>query len=165
MLGASAAAFAQPATDWERQQQERNWREREVVLPAYPANERLMPFYVSATNPFSFFVDRASVSVDKDGVVRYTLVARSPEGADTVTYEGMRCSTREFRIYATGSAGRWTLVDRPWRAILLPRVQPWEEALYGEYFCPLGDVIPDAATGIRALSKGTERGRPSGGNY
>jgi hypothetical protein len=135
------------------------------VLPAYPANEGLLPFFVSATTPFQFFVDRASISVDEDGIVRYALVARSPQGADTVTYEGMSCRTREFRIYATGSDQRWTLVDKPWRAILLPRVQPWEEALYSEYFCPLGDPIRDAAAAVAALRTGTERGRPPGGNY
>jgi hypothetical protein len=135
------------------------------VLPAYPSRARLLPFFVSATTTFTFFVDGDSLSVGEDGVVRYALVARSAEGADTVTYEGMRCKTQEFRIYATGSQGGWTRVDKPWRPIQLPHVQPWEEVLYREYFCPLGDPIRDGAQGVAALRKGTERGQPPGGNY
>ena len=37
------------------------------------------------------FVDRASVSHGKDGVMRYTVVVRSASGASSVFHEGLRC--------------------------------------------------------------------------
>ena len=162
MLVAAPAVHAQPS-DWERKQKARDWRERELALPAAPDRARLMPFYVSATATFSFFVDPASISVGDDGVVRYTLLARSPEGAETVTYEGMRCSERQFRIYAIASANGWARVDKPWRPILLPSVQPWEEVLYREVFCPLGDLVRDGSAAVAALRQANERGRAPGG--
>jgi len=134
------------------------------VLPAVPERERLLPFYVSATTPFDFFVDRASISVGDDGVVRYALVARSAEGAETVTYEGMRCSERQFRIYAVGTGTGWTRVDKPWRPILLPSIQPWEEVLFRDVFCPLGDPVRDGTTDVAALREANQRGRAQCGN-
>ena len=134
------------------------------MLPAVPERARLLPFYVSATATFDFFVDGASISVGDDGVVRYALVARSPEGAETVTYEGMRCSERQFRIYAIGTGTGWTRVDKPWRPILLPSMQPWEEALYREVFCPLGDPVRDGAEAVAALREANRRGGAPGGN-
>jgi hypothetical protein len=127
------------------------------VLPAVPERARLLPFYVSATATFDFFVDGASISVGDDGVVRYALVARSPEGAETVTYE-------QFRIYAIGTGTGWTRVDKPWRPILLPSMQPWEEALYREVFCPLGDPVRDGAEAVAALREANRRGGAPGGN-
>jgi len=163
-LTAAPAAHAQPS-DWERRQKARDWREREVVLPTVPDRARLLPFYVSATATFRFFVDPASISVGDDGVVRYTLLARSPEGAETVTYEGMRCSERQFRIYAIGEGTGWTRVDKPWRPILLPSMQPWEEVLYREVFCPLGNPVRNDTEAVAALRGANERGPAPDGNY
>lgn len=39
-----------------------------------------------------------------DGIVRYVLVARSSAGTESVSFEGMRCATREVRIYAAQRA-------------------------------------------------------------
>ena len=162
LLAAAGAAGAQP-TDWERQQKEGAWREREVVLPAYPTPEALIPFFVSATTESDFLVDGASLSVADDGVVRYALVARSRQGAQTVTYEGIRCSTGEYRIYATGAGGQWTPLKAPWRKIEPRSTQRWHNALHKEYFCPLGNPIRDAAEGVDALRRGDHPARrPSG---
>jgi CNP1-like family protein len=93
--------------------------------------------------------------VGKDGVVRYTLVARSPQGAESVVFEGMRCATREVRGYATGRAdGGWSRRDTPWRAITPRSVQRWHDALAAEYLCPGGTAIHGAAEGVDALRRG-----------
>ena len=161
-LAAAAAAVAQ-VTDWERERAQRDWREREVVLPAFPAKQALIPFFVSATTQSDFFVDGASLSSADDGVVRYALVARSRQGAETITYEGIRCSAGEYRIYATGTGGRWTRVEAPWRKIEPRSTQRWHNALYKEYFCPLGQPIHGAAEGVDALRRGDHPSRrPSG---
>jgi hypothetical protein len=125
------------------------------VLPAYPREARLLAFFVSSASEFRFFVDPASLSVGTDGVVRYTLVARSPQGAESVSYEGMHCSARTFRIYATGRADRsWSRHEVPWQRIEPRSVQRWHNALWAEYFCPGGITIQSAAEGTDALRRG-----------
>jgi len=100
-------------------------------------------------------VDGASLSVGKDGVVRYTLVARSPLGAESVSFEGMRCDPREVRSYAFGRADRsWSRRDTPWRPIAQRSVQRWHNALATEYFCPGETLILNAAEGVEALRRG-----------
>ena len=44
---------------------------------------------------------RTSLTVGTDGVVRYTVVVTSPAGARNVNYEGIRCDTYEWRLYAS----------------------------------------------------------------
>lgn len=130
-------------------------REEPVTLPAYPRPADLLPFFVSAASDFRFFIDRAALSVGKDGVVRYTLVALSPQGAQSVSFEGLRCATREVRGYATGGAdGTWLRRDTPWRAIAPRSVQRWHNALAAEYLCPGGIPIQSAAEGVDALRRG-----------
>jgi CNP1-like family len=96
--------------------------------------------------------------VGKDGVVRYVLVARSAQGAQSVSFEGIRCSTSEFRIYATGGDDGWLRSSSPWRPIAPRAVQRWHNALRDEYFCPFGNPIHSAAEGVDALRRG---GHPS----
>jgi hypothetical protein len=154
-----------PPSDWERRQAERNWREREAVLPAYPQEKSLLPFFVSAASNFEFYIDGASLSVGEDGVVRYVLVARSAQGAESVSFEGIRCSTSEVRLYATGTAVRgWARSSSPWRRIAPRSVQRWHNALRDEYFCPLGNPIHSPAEGVDALRRGGHPSQAPSGN-
>jgi len=147
-------------SDWERAHQERDWREIEVALPPYPRHPDLLPFFVSAASRYAFYIEAASLAPGEDGVVRYVLVVRSALGAESVTFEGIRCSTSEYRIYATGaSGGGWLRSRTPWRPIAPRDIQRWHNALRDEYFCPLGLPIRTRAEGIDALRKG---GRPGG---
>ena len=157
----AALALAQPKSDWELEQEERSWTEGALQLPAYPKGEDLIEFYVSAATEFKFFIDRASLSVSPEGVVRYTLLARSPSGAENVTYEGIRCKTGTYRIYAYGRAGgTWAPRASDWRSIEPRSVQRWHQALWREYFCPQKVPIDDVAEGIDALRRG---GHPNSG--
>jgi len=125
------------------------------VLPAFPREEDLLPFFVSAAADFRFYIDRASLSVGQDGVVRYVLVARSALGAQNVSFEGIRCKTGAYRMYATGRADRsWSRRDGPWRRIEAHSVQRWHNALWREYFCPQAIPIQAAAEGVDALRRG-----------
>lgn len=162
---AHAAAPAQPPSDWERRQAERQWREIEAALPAYPRKENLLPFFVSAATSFEFYIDGASLSVGADGVVRYVLVARSSQGAESVSFEGMRCSTSEVRIYAVGTRdGAWARSAGRWREIEPRSVQRWHNALRDEYFCPLGNPIHGPQEGVAALRRGGHPSRAPTGN-
>jgi hypothetical protein len=123
-------------------------------LPPYPANERLAPFFVSSASEFKFFIDRGSVSVGSDRIVRYTLVARSKEGAENISFEGMNCMAAEYIVYAVGVQGAWVSRPGSWHAIEPRSVQRWHNALQREYFCPNNIPIASAEEGVRALALG-----------
>jgi len=142
-------------SDWELEQEKRDWREAEMPAPPPPGSGQLLPFFVSSASDYRFFIDAASLAPGADGVVRYTLIVRSPLGAESVTYEGIRCATREVRTYATGRADRsWSVHPGPWRRIEARSVQRWHDALWREYFCPRELPIRSAAEGVDALKRG-----------
>lgn len=61
-----------------------------------------------------FGVDPATLSITKDGVVRYVMVATSSGGNVNAMYEGIRCLTGEVKVYARyTSSGQWKTVDNP----------------------------------------------------
>jgi hypothetical protein len=154
-LLAPSAALAQAKSDWEREQGKHNWRDADVSLPGFPRAGDLIEFAVSSAGTFTFFLDRASLSVSPDGVVRYTLLARSPSGVDNVSYEGIRCSTGEYRIYAIGHRdGTWSRREQPWQRIEPKSVKRWHYVLQREYFCPRALPISSAAEGVDALRRG-----------
>jgi hypothetical protein len=144
-------------SDWEKQNEGTLRRDQGAVapeLPAYPANERLVSFFVSSASQFKFYVDRASVSVGRDRIVRYTLVARSASGAENISYEGMNCMAGEYIVYAVGVQGSWLSRPGEWRPIEPRSVQRWHNALQREYFCPNNIPISSAEEGARALALG-----------
>jgi hypothetical protein len=142
--------------DFEEDYESKQWQEIEVQLPAAPRQETLLPFYVSAATDNRFFIDGATISVGSDGVVRYVLLVLTPQGARNVTYEGMRCLTRERRIYASGRQdGSWSKARKnEWVRIQEVYANRQHAALFLEYFCPIGNIVQDAAEARNALIKG-----------
>jgi hypothetical protein len=128
--------------------------ESDVKLPALPAPGGLVEFYVSAGASFRFFIDAPSLSVGKDGVVRYTLVARSPSGVDNVSYEGMHCVTGRYRVYAVGGGEKWTPVNSDWKDVEAKTVQRWHQALRREYFCAYDIPVGSVDEALRYLRTG-----------
>ena len=147
-------------SDWEAEQDKRNFRDGDVRLPEAPRNENLIEFPVSASSSFRFYIDSASLSLARDDVVRYTMVARSPSGVLNVSYEGIRCTNKTYRVYALlGSDGRWQPGGQEeWREIEAKRIQRWHNSLYMDYFCPRGLRAADVAEALQALRNG---GHPS----
>lgn len=138
-------------SDWERQNAPRLQRLTEPAdFPPYPKRASLLPFEAPGAAGFRFFVDGATLEAGKDGVVRYVLVARSPDGAQNVSYEGLRCATGEQRVYAIGHDGGWSPAHGEWRRVSQPR----HVALYREYFCPQSEPIRSADEGRLALEQG-----------
>jgi hypothetical protein len=142
-------------------EEEKIWGEVEVPLPEYPQAGSLIEFYVSATASNQFFVDAKSVSVGTDGVVRYALVIKTRGGATNVSFEGIRCQTRERKIYAFGhSDGNWAKArDGTWSAIQGGGANNYQAALWWEYFCPGGSIINSAKEGVAALKRGSALAR------
>lgn len=132
------------------------WTEIAVNLPPPPKAENLIPFYVSATTPHKYFVDADSVRVGEDQVIRYTVVILTDGGARNVSFEGLRCETRERRLYAYGHAdGTWSKArSAGWEGIKLRSPLSYQKALLEDYFCPGALRVNDAAEAIRNLRRG-----------
>jgi hypothetical protein len=153
----------------------KTWVELQMQLPAYPKTENLLPFDPGPASNNLHYIDAPSIVVGADGIVRYTLVIKSPMGARNVTYEGMRCTTdgeresvrldllilkfevSEKRLYAIGRD------DGVW---VRPRVSKWEEiediaqhypqrALARYFFCPRNLMVRNEKEAIRALKSGS----------
>ena len=113
MLGMSFAAWAQFNPD------AMDWKEGEIPSPPAFDVGKLLVFDVSTGSSLVYGVDPATLRIGNDGIVRYVMVATSGSGARNVLYEGMRCSSGEFKTYARYSAeGVWRPVDKPeWRSM------------------------------------------------
>ncbi|VXC42862.1 conserved hypothetical protein [Burkholderia sp. 8Y] len=124
------------------------WVENKVdTLPPLPQASNLLPFNVSENTPLTFAVDKSSLTVGNDGVVRYVVVATSPSGARNVNYEGIRCDTYEWRRYASineDGTGWDRNVAFDFRRIENGELNAYQAALYQDYFCtsklPVGDA-------------------------
>ena len=150
-----AAAQFQPKSDWEEAQERQGWKENEVKLPAWPRREALVEFFVSGATAFRFFIDPGSLSVAEDGVVRYTLVARSGSGVENVSYEGIRCAAGSYKVFAFGHDGQWRPNRADWKPIEARDIQRWHNVLRSDLFCPHRNPIQSAAEGLDALRRGT----------
>lgn len=149
--------FSQSAcADFEEDYDLKAWQEMTVQLPPAPRKESLLPFYVSAATNNDFSIDAASLSVGVDGVVRYILVVEAAGGARNVSFEGMRCLTRERRIYASGRLdGAWSKSrNSQWEPIRDVAANRQHAALFLEYFCPEGIIVRNAEEAINALRMG-----------
>jgi hypothetical protein len=162
VFGASALAASElesinsrSSTVEEDEWQNKVWQELEVPLPAAPLTNDLLPFYVSAATSNRFFVDQASLRVESDGVVRYTLLVLTPEGGRNLGFEGMRCETKEWRLYASGRVdGSWSKSrSKQWLRILDVPSNRYHAALYLDYFCPGGVIVSNVDEIFSALKR------------
>ncbi len=94
------------------------WQEVEAPPPAAVKLAGLIALEIPGSS-LRFGVDPASISVGKDGVVRYVVVARSTSGGVNAIYEGIRCSAGEFKVYARHDpdTGWRPAKDSPWRSL------------------------------------------------
>lgn len=132
------------------------WKEVEAQLPAYPTPAEAIPFFVSSASENEFFIDPKSVSVSEDGIVRYTLIVKSVTGVMNVSFEGIRCETREKKLYAFGRPnGTWSRNKyAKWDAVKFKDVNRQHHMLYDDFFCPNFIIAKDAAEVVNALRAG-----------
>lgn len=132
------------------------WDEQKPQLPPFPKEENLVRIQVDGGLSFDFFVDLESVSVGRDGVVRYTLVARSVGGATNISYEGIRCKGRERKLYAFGRADKtWSAARNPqWASISDLPVNLLQATLHDAFFCPARTIVRDAEEARKLLKSG-----------
>lgn len=148
---AVSAEYVDPNLDW-----------TESGLPDSPPvfdAKRLITIDAPRGSSLRFGIDPETISIGEDGVVRYVIVASSDQGATNAIYEGIRCSTGEYRAYARESGNGWSRVrDSQWQSVFanMPSRHPLRAAEAG--ICvgraPNGPV----ATMLRTLrAKGISR--------
>jgi hypothetical protein len=160
LLAFAASAKNIGNTDWGKFEydfeDEKPWVELQAQLPDYPKDEDLLPLYVSAATDNRFFVDGKSISIGGDGVIRYTLVVRSSAGASNVSFEGIRCVTREHKLYAFGHAGgAWSRARfSKWEPIRYEDRNRQHHVLYDDFFCPNGIAVAGPQLAVDAMKRG-----------
>jgi CNP1-like family len=141
------------ASDWERQQGPKLAEDAASALPAFPEPRNLVGFHLLAPSEMRYFIDASSLSV-REGVVRYVMVARSPEGAQNVSFEALRCPG-EYRLLALGRAdGGWSAQPGVWREIRRGMDRSVQYALARNYFCPHRIPVHTAREALEALRAG-----------
>ena len=134
------------------------WKEATVQLPPYPKDADLIDFQITGgVTPTRFYVDGSSLSVEPDKVIRFVLVIRTRGGATTVSFSGLRCTTGEWKDYASGRSDRtWAVDDNAkWRPIRFVDYNNYQETLMKDYFCfggvTGGGTMGDAKTLVSRL--------------
>ena len=131
------------------------WQEAEVAIPAYPSDENLVEFMVGSLSKNRFSIDKSSVTVGVDGVVRYVLVVRAPGGGTNVTFEGIHCNDRQYKVYAIGRDDHtWSKIrDSDWLLIENKPLNRHHAVLNHDVFCPSGAPIGSVREGLDALRR------------
>ncbi|MSQ58665.1 MAG: hypothetical protein EXR36_03220 [Betaproteobacteria bacterium] len=125
---------------------EEKWVEDMVnELPPYPTPSSLLPFVVQRSSKYSYRSDQRSLSIGKDGVVRFVLAIEGSGAGPQVSYAGIHCQTKQWKTYAIGTgANAWRRLSKPaWEAIEKKSLENYREEMYETYFCsggaPRGD--------------------------
>jgi hypothetical protein len=83
------------------------------------------------------------------------LVVTSQSGASNISYEGIRCSTGEKKLYAIGQTnGSWSVARKDvWDTIIDRGINRQHAALAKDYFCETGMVAGKAEIIVDRLRK------------
>ena len=146
VLGAASSTVAQDE-DWDHKRRDtgfftkpgEDWSESDQIqFPEAPLDENLAPLDSDLIRgDDNYFLDRASLSVGKDKVLRYTVVIKPPRGGRNVFYEGIRCATEEYKTYAYGtSSGAFRpLGTVKWRKVSSTEWNDYHRVLVQRYVC------------------------------
>lgn len=143
--------YVPPGGRYEVNEEDLVWKEAMGDLPAMPPADSLLEIGVVDASHNRYFLDAKSLSVGNDGVTRMTLVTEHRGGSRTVTYEGIRCETREYRLYAIGASGGWDTPKRSrWRPIPVTGYESVRSVLFEDHLCDSGAPRP-AESVVQAL--------------
>lgn len=134
------------------------WHEQSTKLPAFPRNADLVPVAGPGDATLKLFVDKRSISLGKDRVVRLTYVLESPSGAHNVYYEGFRCSPARYKTYAFGT-DKGVFQKMPgatWEPIPITETNNFRRLLYHDYLCTGFGVARSPKQILDEISSGNE---------
>lgn len=117
------------------------WIETETEVLAMPEAADLSRLRLDRLpRDFELLVDKERITVDpRDRVVRLWLWMRSSAGNESGTFEGYRCSTGEYKVYAYANPRREPPVRRApnarWKAVSEARGGDYRTELLKDYLC------------------------------
>ena len=135
------------------------WKEQKGAIPAVSLQALKKLTIDHGPIDASLYLDQDSIRVNKkDRVVRYWIAIKSGKRISSLNYEGLRCSTSEYRSYAYASPQNSTQVtplkNSRWISIRPEGSRDYHRELAKNYLCSTG--VPRTLEGIRASL---------GGNY
>ena len=135
------------------------WKEGDSKLPAYPVPANAVQFEGGNRDESRFYVDKSTLSVGEDGVVRYTLMVLGDGGGRNVSYEGIRCESREYRVYAYGRDNHsWAIPTvSEWRRVYQQYTNNYRAALMVEYLCKGQSLLPTVREIVASLEQDASR--------
>lgn len=133
--------------------------ENAVNLPPYPQERDLLEFAAGPAGSHRYFVDKQSLLIGNDEIVRYAVVVKAAGGAVSASYEGIRCNPAQKRIYAVGRDGKWIEAKNAQWTEIRPRVaNEYQATLYMDYFCPNRLIVRNREEALRVLLRSGARG-------
>lgn len=117
LAAVSLAALAWPAWAQQASGDRPGWQEDTPPPPPAYATQGLIELEMPRGTSVRMGIDPKTLSINhRTGVVRYVAVARGPSALNA-TYEGIRCATGEYRVYARQvQGGEWTAAsDSAWK--------------------------------------------------
>ena len=134
---------------------EEEWTEQQARLPAFPKPENLVLVPIDAVKTFEFRIDASSIDVGQDGVIRYTLVARSSSGSENISFEGIRCDTAERKLYAFGRANKtWAQARTVGWTKYAGVGMNYQSELAAKFFCPDTVRVRNVAEALENMKTG-----------
>ncbi len=135
------------------------WKEQKGAIPAVSLQALKKLTIDHGPIDASLYLDQNSIRVNKkDRVVRYWVAIKSGKRISSLNYEGLRCSTEEYRSYAYASPQNSTqitpLKNSRWKSIRPDGSRDYHRELAKNYLCSTG--VPRTLEGIKASL---------GGNY
>jgi hypothetical protein len=140
----------------------RPWLEKEAEIPDLPDLADLQRLRVVGLPPeLELYLDVDRVTLDPDDeVLRLWVYLRNKRGADNGTYEGYRCTTGEYKVFAYATPRR----DRPvtpakrstWRQAKAAVATDYRRSLLRYYFCGLRGARPPIE-----IQRAVREGKPS----
>ncbi len=136
------------------------WQEQEIRAPELYNKHDLGEVAITRIQKgFSVLIDKKRLNIGPDGVLRYWVVLKSDAGAVNATYEGMRCSTYEYKDYAFSVDGRTVqpMKDAQWHKIHRALGNNFQYELMDNYFCYYGHPRPVEQI-VKLIEQGPEVG-------
>ena len=141
--------------------------ESALTLPKVSPKDAFSLYQTNNRSGFKFYVDISTVQISDNDVVRMTLLAVSPKGSNNLTHEGFRCSTGEYKLYATAWSfnSDWMPMKNPlWLVTNKKTPSRYRYDLLESYICS-GRIIFEGQEELRLrfkkgkLAKPRDRGR------
>jgi len=134
------------------------WKEQRGAIPAVSLQALKKLTIDHGPIDASLYLDQDSIQVNKrDRVVRYWIAIKSGGRISSLNYEGLRCSTGEYRSYAYTSPQNSTQImplnNSRWKSIRPEGSRDYHRELAKNYLCSTG--VPRTLDGIRASLGGS----------